>query len=190
MKKLCRLLAIFSVLAASMASSGCSPKEATQTVVEVKPDPTMRELVSSIQIQAYALRPDVEAVLVSDEPATPVVWPVRRTFTPSSKSSSHRFRMLLSAFDAAGVEIANFTLEPDVVEDATRYVVIRLGDSCRPSKCEAGLCQALLDPEDRDNSRQEAFCGGHSDDPAIAADGGDMNATGSGRSDGPSGQTG
>jgi|GEM_PF-6026088 len=133
MRKLSLLLTLFSLLACR------SPQEATQTVVRISASDEMQSRIARYTTQVYMLPGDKP--VGEEEPPADVVWPVKRTFVPESKTSSHRFRYVFSALDAAGTVVSTLDIETEVVPGASRYLYILLTEDCLAEKCEGGVCK-------------------------------------------------
>jgi hypothetical protein len=133
MRKLSLLLTLFSLLACR------SPQEATQTVIRISANDEMQSRIARYTTQVYILPGDKP--VGEEEPPADVVWPVKRTFVPESKTSSHRFRYVFNAFDAAGTILSTLDIETEVVPGASRYLYILLTEACLAEKCQGGVCK-------------------------------------------------
>jgi hypothetical protein len=148
-----------SLLLALLGLVGCrSPQEATQTIVMIHARGAMGDAIKSVRLQTYALRDDGSVVLAKDEAriAAPV-WPVKRTVVPQSATASHHFRLSFTGYDDADNELTNLQIETDIVEGASRYLLVRLDDNCRVEKCDGGVCRAEVAAKGLGATQEEAI---------------------------------
>jgi hypothetical protein len=186
MRKLSLLLTLFSLLACR------SPQEATQTVIRIRATESMQERIKSYQTQVITL-PNSHTEI---EPVEEAIWPVKRTFVPKSKSSSHHFRYVFTGLDDTGTPVTTLDIETKIVKGASRYLYILLSDGCL--ECEDRVCKkkipatSLRTSADQARSLESGCIGGALTDLPVSenpsdttARGGDDNAAGSGGPSGP-----